>query len=80
MSLRLLSARSGVTIFATTRCGMEQDDFGECSSLENVEFGVGSKLTSIKEYAFSRCTNLKSITIPVNVQSIGMARFSIVGV
>lgn len=39
--------------------------------LKNITFAQGSNLKSIGSYAFYKCTNLKSISIPQTVESIG---------
>jgi len=49
--------------------------FRWCTSLTNVTFATGSKLTSIADSMFYDCTNLASITIPASVTSIGSGVF-----
>ena len=49
--------------------------FMSCKKLENVTFGVNSKLESIEEDAFYDCTSLKSIIIPNNVMVINERAF-----
>ena len=50
-------------------CGV----FGNCSSLETVEFG--QNLVTIGHRAFSECIALKSLTLPDSVQTIGINAF-----
>lgn len=50
--------------------------FEGCSNLSNVNFGPGSKLTSIGSNAFQNCTALTSITLPNSVTTIYAAAFS----
>ena len=51
--------------------------FYYCSSLETVDFGENSQLTSIGNYAFGDCSSLTSIIIPSTVTSIGSSAFEI---
>ena len=50
--------------------------FEGCSNLSTVNFGPGSKLTSISPNAFQNCTALTSITLPNSVTTIYAAAFS----
>ena len=50
--------------------------FEGCSNLSTVNFGPGSKLTSIGSNAFQNCTGLTSITLPNSVTTIYAAAFS----
>ena len=49
--------------------------FYECSSLEKVSLGKGSKLKTIGEYAFSSCVRLTSITLPKGLETIDRSAF-----
>ncbi len=49
--------------------------FHSCDGLQSVAFGDNSKLTSIGECAFYKCSGLKSIEIPDSVTSIGEYAF-----
>ena len=49
--------------------------FYGCKSLVSVEFGEGSNLSSIGNWAFQKCTALESITIPASVTEIGGSAF-----
>ncbi len=49
--------------------------FYNCSNLRNVTFESPSNMLNISGYAFNKC-NLKSIIIPLSVQSIGNYAFS----
>ena len=48
---------------------MEERIFEDCQSLEEVTFGTG--ITHIAFYSFTACTNLKRLTIPAGVVSMG---------
>lgn len=50
--------------------------FEGCSNLSTVNFGLGSKLTSIGPNAFQNCTGLTSINLPASVTEIDPAAFS----
>ena len=50
--------------------------FEGCKNLSMVNFGHGSKLTSIGPNAFQNCTGLTSITLPNSVTTIYAAAFS----
>ena len=50
--------------------------FEGCKNLSMVNFGHGSKLTSIGPNAFQNCTGLTSITLPNSVTTINAAAFS----
>ncbi|MBR6250913.1 MAG: leucine-rich repeat domain-containing protein [Bacteroidales bacterium] len=45
--------------------------FCDCASLKSVTFAEGNKIEFIDKYAFARCYELASITIPDGVTSIG---------
>lgn len=45
----------------------------DCEKLENVDFGVGSKLLRIDDFAFMNCTSLKKFEIPASVELIRQA-------
>ena len=49
--------------------------FAYCTALSTVRFASGSKLTTIGENAFYQCSSITSLTIPDNVQSIGVEAF-----
>ena len=49
--------------------------FYKNANITSVSFEEGSQLKEIKQYAFSNCTNLKSITIPSGVTIIGQYAF-----
>ena len=53
--------------------------FYNCRNLSNVKFGVCSKLKSINQHAFSRCTGLTTIEIPASVANIDGEAFSMCG-
>lgn len=46
------------------------------SAIESVTFGENCKMEAITSYAFQLCKNLKSITIPASVTSIGFSAFN----
>ncbi len=48
----------------------------ENTVIDSVEFEEGSKLETIREWAFKGCNNLKSIIIPASVTTIGAYAFS----
>tara|TARA_Y100000992_G_scaffold133676_1_gene88287 strand:- start:7450 stop:9054 length:1605 start_codon:yes stop_codon:yes gene_type:complete len=62
-----------ISSFETT---IPSNKFLNCTSLEEVTFGMFSALTTIENYAFNGCTNLNNITIPKNVTSIGSNTFN----
>ncbi|MBQ3508372.1 MAG: leucine-rich repeat protein [Clostridia bacterium] len=49
--------------------------FSGCTSLTSVSFSEGNQLTTIGEYAFSKCVNLTNIEIPSNITCIGRRAF-----
>ena len=49
--------------------------FLECIDLKTVTFETGSKLETIGDKAFRRCTSISAITIPAGVTSIGKSAF-----
>lgn len=49
--------------------------FINCTSLKNVNFEAGSKLTEIQASAFMSCVSLQSITVPASVKEIGEGAF-----
>ncbi|MDB4494880.1 leucine-rich repeat domain-containing protein [Akkermansiaceae bacterium] len=62
----------GIKGDAVTITGCDKKASGELIIPANIE---GKTVTSIGNFAFSRCTNLTSITIPDSVNSIGEAAF-----
>jgi hypothetical protein len=50
--------------------------FSECSSLQQVTFESGSRLTEIGRESFKKCSSLKSICIPAGVKFIPERCFS----
>ena len=55
---------------------ISSNKFLNCTSLQEVTFGMFSDLTTIEDNAFNGCTNLNNITIPKNVTSIGENAFN----
>ena len=49
--------------------------FEKCKYIESVKFASGSKLTTIKKYAFRYCENLNSITLPSTLKNIEYRAF-----
>ena len=58
---------------AVTSLGSAFSNNDEISSFKELEFFTG--LTSLDEYAFHYCTQLREITIPQNVKTIGAGAF-----
>ena len=52
-------------------------DFTDTYSLTSVKFAEGSKLKILGDFAFFDCLNLKSITIPASVETVGEYSFSL---
>ena len=69
-ALQSVTIPKSVTTFGenSSGCGYQ---FSSCSSLSSVTFESGSQLTNIPSYAFFRCNNLQSITIPTSVTIMG---------
>lgn len=57
------------SVIANNAGSIGNDAFYNCGNLNNVE--LGNSLTTIGDYAFSKCTALPAITLPNNVTSIG---------
>ena len=51
--------------------------FKGCTNLETVSFGQNSKLQTIGDGAFARCTSLKEIEIPASVTLLYLSAFSV---
>lgn len=49
--------------------------FSNCTSLTEVTFTGKSQITSIGDYAFQGCSNLKSINLPEGITEIGQSAF-----
>ena len=76
-SLKAIEIPANVTSISCFMDGyMFPGPFYACESLENVTFEENSQLTSIGDYAFSRCESLQAIEIPASLISIGSDAFS----
>ena len=49
---------------------IEERAFENCQTLESVTFNSNSKLTTINDYAFRNCINLKEIQLPKSLEKI----------
>ena len=58
---------------------IDDEAFYGNKQITKIFFNTGSKLTTIGEEAFSGCTKLTSINIPLNVETIGISAFQSCG-
>ena len=74
------SALTSVSIPANIQV-IEDSAFGECNALTSLTFASGSKLQSIKDYAFYSCDRLSgTITFPTYLHEIGAQAFQVCGI
>ena len=74
------SALTSVSIPANIQV-IEDSAFGECNALTSLTFASGSKLQSIKDYAFYSCDRLSgTITFPTYLHEIGAQAFQACGI
>lgn len=68
---------SGITeiVIPTSVTEIGDDAFKDCRKLRYVYFSENSRLTSIKDSAFSGCESLYSIAIPASLKTIGWGAF-----
>ena len=50
--------------------------FYMCYSLQSVDFAAGSKLKTVRDLAFSECTQLQQVELPASVDSLGANAFT----
>lgn len=64
--------------FPETLRMIDEGAFSNCTKLTDIDFGKG--VTIIGHYAFKGCVNLKALTLPENIVSVGKESFSGCGI
>lgn len=63
-------------IYPESCTNIRENAFFLCTNLETVSFGQNSKLQTISDGAFARCTSLKEIEIPASITVLYLSAFS----
>ncbi len=77
LKLARIALPAGVRRIGAQAFGSVSDNYS--MALAHVDFAEGSQLGSIGDYAFARCPELKSFTVPAQVATIGRQAFFATG-